>query len=246
MIKKILKTVGIIFVALIAISFFIDDEESTNQVSQKNTNLKSNLAVSDFKMNGNISKTVKLLKSKGWKPGDGENGEMLSEYSPYLSAFGYENQRGKFEGYNVSFVQIASDEYNKLAHYRIMINTAIDIEEIKKIASEKGVEEAKKTIDEKRNTAFRDIQKKCLTQYGYSSYKEESEKGRNSYTYGFKNKIGDICKMKVRITDSMPIYEGDNYTIGTAFTLDYVSARYRKEEKLARDLLKASGRYRGW
>lgn len=249
MIKKIIKVALVILAVSTVISFFIDDDEisenaTTRQISKTETTLKNDLAVSDFKLNSDISKAVKMLKSKGWKPGDGENGEMLSEYSAYLSAFGYEKPRGNFEGYNVSFVQIAADEYDKLAHYRIIINTAIDIDEIKKIATEKGTEEAKKSIDEKQNTFFRDIQKKCLTQYGYSTCEEESEKGRNSYTYGFKNKNGDICKMEVRITDSIPVYAGENYTIGTTFALDYVSARYRKEEKLANSLLKASTRNR--
>lgn len=251
MIKKILKIVGIIFIALIALSFYLDDEEETgetraeNNISQHETSSKTDLTVSDFKLNAGISKTVKMLKSKGWKAGDGEDGGMLSEYSSYLSAYGYEKPRGKFEDYNVSFVQIASDEYDKLAHYRIKINTSIDTNEMKRIATEKGIEEAKKYVDENRNAFFCDIQKKCLTKYGYSTYKEENEEYRGSYTFGFKNKNGDICKMNVKITDSAPIYAGEDYTFGTLFTLDYVSARYRKEEKLARDLMRASGRYGG-
>lgn len=247
--KKFLKFLAVLFtVALIGFCSIDTDEEdtsntSTKKTSQTETTVKNDLAVSDFKLNTGISKAVKMLKSKGWKPGDGEDGGMLSEYSPYLSAFGYEKPKGNFEGFNISFVQIAADEYDKLAHFRVRIITTIDVDEIKNIAKEKSAEEAKKAIDDKRNAAFRDIQKKCLTQYGYSSCKEESEEGRDSYTYGYKNKSDDICKMEVRIIDSMPIYKGEDYTIGTAFTLDYVSARYRKEEKLARSLLQASGRY---
>ena len=250
LIKKSFKCIVIVFVVLVAISFFI--ENANDNYSQKNNTSASaqisekdeqaELSVSDFKLNDNISKTIKMLKTKGWRPGDGDKGEMESEYNGShfsgLGAYGYIMHNGIFEGYSVPYIQISYDEYNKLAHFRIVINTLIDTDEVKKVASDEGIENARNLLNERRENTFREVQKKCLIQYGYSPCEEENEDGDfNSYIYGYRNKNGDICKLKVQIIDYAPIYEGEDYIFETDFTLDYVSARYRNEEKLANKLM---------
>ena len=249
--KKLLKWALIIFAVFVAIGFFFNDDEDDNKnstdvevVQDSKQNNKVDLKVSDFKLNSNMSKAVKMLKSKGWKPGDGEDGEMMTLYnggiSTDLDSYGYEKANGNFEGYKVSFVQISSDEYNKLAHFRVTISTAFDAEELKQIASNSGAEKANESLTKNREKVFNEIQKKCLAQYGYSPFEEENENGesRNSIIFGYKNKNDDICKIEVKITDSSPIYAEEDYTFGIDFTLDYVSARYRSEEKLANDLFR--------
>ena len=227
----------------------VEAEQTKNERSSEKA-AKGSLCVSDFKLNKSISSAVKMLKSKGWKPGDGDEGEMGSEYSGSIShmlAYGYVKKDGVFEGYHVPFVQISYDENDRLAHFRIVINTTISKEEVERVWKNEGAEEAKKFVAEARNIAFQEIQKKCLAAYGYTRFAEEDEEGDyGSYVYGFKNKNDDICKVEVRITDSAPMYLDEDYTFGTAFTLDYVSARYREEEKIANELIRQSGRYKNW
>lgn len=293
-IKKILKWVLIIFAVWtalgIVIAMFDDEEESeetqtasvkTEKVSEKEE--KPDLSVSDFKLNKGIEKAVKTLRSKGWRPGDGEDGECGSEYSGYLSAYGYVKQDGRFEGYHIPFISVSFDEYGNLAHFRVVIKTTVNSEDYKKLSAElerqekalfekiddgkntgsgdfyaimesvenaqKNItpeiqaqfdeiyekqrilaEETQKAVEETKTDIFNEIAKKCILQYGYSPYADENEKADRygSFVIGFKNSGGDICKMKITETG----------TFTTSYTLDYVSARFRNEEKLAAEILK--------
>lgn len=228
-IKKILKWVLIIFAVWtalgIVIAMFDDEEESeetqtanvkTEKVSEKED--KPDLSVSDFKLNKDIEKAVKMLRSKGWRPGDGEDGECDSGYSDFLGAYGYVKQDGRFEGYHIPFINVSFDEYGNLAHFRVVINTTVNSEE------------TKKAVEETKTAIFNEIAKKCILQYGYSPSADENEEPDpyGSFVIGFKNSGGDICKMEITETG----------TFTTSYTLNYVSARFRNEEKLAAELLK--------
>lgn len=293
MIKKIIKWIILIFIVVILVSLFFDDEEvssrdftnSESTIEKTDYKVKSGLSVSDFKLNENINKTIKMLKLNGWQPFDGEYGDMESEYSggyfSFMNAYGYVKDDGVFEGYDVPGIQISYDEYGKLAHFRIVINNSIDSTEVKRKLSELSekednlyvmindgcdvsssdiyemmvninssqnkftpeiqtefdkireerlqiVEETKNDVREKRIKFCTEIENKCILNYGYSFCSEENEiKDGIIQVFGYKNKNGDICKFLI---DDISDFE-------TTYTLDYVSANYRNEEKLTNELM---------
>mgnify|MGYP003294783556 CR=1 FL=1 len=218
--KKILKWVAIVFALLLVIGMIFnnDEEESSEKQSVKNAS-KNDLAVSDFKLNKSISNALSMLRSKGWEPGDGEDGECLLEYSPFLSGYGYEKIGGTFEGYRIPFVDVGTDEYGKLANYKVIITVSIPE------FNSDGSEDLKTYIDSSREKTFNEVVKKCLLNYGYDISNDESE--IMDGIFGFRNKGGDFCRMKIG-------FQGD-YIM--TFTFNYVSARFRNEEKLANQLL---------
>lgn len=291
MIKKIVKWAVIALVAMFVIDLiFNDDKEASEQqtagreVLAAEKSAKGDLSVSDFKLNKDVSDAVKMLRSKGWRPGDGDQGEMSSEYSggyfSYMSAYGYVKKDGVFEGYHVPFVQVSYDEYDKLSHFRVVIDTTVDLTEIKQRQEEldekekslyeavdneglyeyeslstemkaefDGIneqrrliaEEMKKYVQESRIKAGEEIERRCLLRYGYAPFAEENEEGdADSFIIGYKNKDDDICKFEIRNTSYMPLYSDEDstdYSFGATFTLDYVSARYRAEERLTNALM---------
>ena len=116
-----------------------------------------------------------------------------------------------------------------------------------RISEKRGRGRSQKVRGGNAEYCFSGNPKKCLAAYGYARFSEEDEAyDSNAYTYGFKNKNDDICKLEVRITDSAPMYLDEDYTFGTAFSLDYVSAHYREEEKIANELIRQSSRYKHW
>lgn len=241
--KKILKWVLIIlavWTALCVVVMFDDDEESAkNQTTVKMTTppekiSQIDLSVSDFTFNKDISNAFKTLRSKGWMPGDGDEGECGTGYSDFLTGYGYIKQDGKFEGYRIPLIIVSADEYEELAHIRVTIDIAINSKEYIDLSNEfnsQKEEELQKILTEKKGEAFKEIEKLCLLRHGYSySADEDEERNRyGSFILGYKNNNGDICKLEIT--------ETGRFT--TTFTLDYVSARFRNEEKLAQELLNA-------
>lgn len=293
--KKILKWVLIIPVVWIALAVAVsfDDEEEESAETQTNVKMtapaektaQTGLSVSDFALNKDISKALKTLRSNGWKPGDGDEGECGSGYSDFLAGYGYEKQDGRFEGYHVPFIIVSADEYGKLAHIRVRIDTAVNSKDyieqrnelnrqeealFEKIDDGKNIyntdfytlmdsvqnvqgkitpeiqaeydeiykkhktleAETEKVVVEAKGEAIKKVEKLCILRHGYSYSADEyneDEEGKRSLVLGYKNGNGDICK--IVITDT------GRFT--TSFTLDYVSARFRNEEKLAQEILNA-------
>ena len=225
MIKKILKWALLAFVAFVVIGVLLDYEDESSEstlvseaVQDSEKNSKSDLSVSDFKLNKSISTAKKMLKSKGWYPGDGEEGECGSYYSGFLLGYGYEKQGGVFEGYRVPIVIISEDEYGKLAHFRTEIYFKVQADDKKQI---------KKILEE--------VEQNCILKNGFSHSSDEDDDLHG--VLGYKNKNGDVCKMDINFPKSFDSEQE------IQFELDYVSARFRKEELAAQEILRMSGRY---
>lgn len=153
--KKIIKWPLIIILAGLVLYSFMDDEEESTE-SKQTVKVTSDLHVSDFKLDKDISKAFKTLRAKGWVPGDGDMGECGSGYSDFLAGYGYEKTNGSFENYDVPFIIISSDENGNLAHFKVIINTKIDSNEIENAFAELDKQEQalfdKIDPDEKPNT----------------------------------------------------------------------------------------------
>lgn len=232
--KKILKWILIILVVWIALAVAVSFDDDEEESAETQTNVKmtapaektaqTGLSISDFALNKDISKALKTLRSKSWMPGDGDEGECGSGYSDFLAGYGYEKQDGRFEGYRIPFIIVSADEYGKLAHIRVSIDIAIDSKDYR--------EETERAVVEAKGEAIKEVEKLCVLRHGYSysaDEYDEDEEGKRSLVLGYKNGNGDICKMVIT----------DTGRFTTSFTLDYVSARFRNEEKLAQEILNA-------